>query len=100
MSASLSACVRSGVASLLLICLASAGHARSDARTLTCSQVQALLDSQGSAVLSTGPNSFDRYVSLGASCMVLELWQPVFIATKDSGQCRVYRCQRRRAPSR
>jgi hypothetical protein len=100
MLALLNACVRSGFASLLLISLASAGHARPDARTLTCSQVQALLDRQGAAVLSTGPNTFDRYVSLGASCMALELWQPVSIATKDSGQCQVYRCQRRRTPSR
>jgi hypothetical protein len=99
MSALLQACTRSGIAGLLLISAASFGHARPDARTLTCSQVQALLDKEGAAVVVTGPRTFDRYVSAQASCGGLEIQRPASIATKDTDQCQVHTCQRRSRPS-
>ncbi|RWO18229.1 hypothetical protein, partial [Mesorhizobium sp.] len=37
-------------------------QARPDTRAMTCQQTQALIQSQGSAVLTTGPNTYALYV--------------------------------------
>ncbi|MBZ9858475.1 hypothetical protein LB520_02115 [Mesorhizobium sp. CA12] len=43
--------------------------ARSDTRKMTCEQTQALIQSQHAAVLSTGPNTYHRYVrQFGNEC--------------------------------
>jgi hypothetical protein len=97
----LNKCARGGLAVLCVFALISAGHARPDARTMTCSQIQALLDREGAVVISTGPNTFDLFVSGQAGCSGTEVARATSIAASDTSQCQVYRCQSRiRGPRR
>jgi hypothetical protein len=101
MAAFLRASARAGVTGLLLLSAVSAGHARPDARTLTCAQVQALLQREGTAVISTGAHTFDRFASANASCGGLDRPLDAAISTKDTDRCPVYQCGRRiGSPSR
>ncbi len=81
------------VASVLLTTAAS-GQARPDARTMSCADVQALLARQGAAVITTGPNAFDRYVSNTGACNHIEFAETDFIATRDTARCQVRSCRR------
>jgi len=68
-------------------------HARPDTRTMSCEQTQALIQSNRSAVLTTGRNTFDRYVRpYGNECDWPEVPAVAFVPTRD-GQCLVHRCQ-------
>jgi hypothetical protein len=83
---------------LVVAVLASAislAYARPDARTMTCSQLQALLAQQGAATITTGQNTYDRYVSGGAACIGTEVARAAYVATSDTPQCQVYQCGRR-----
>ena len=67
--------------------------ARPDTRTMTCEQTQTLIQSHRSAVLTTGRNTYDRYVHpFGNECDWPEVPIAAAVPTRD-GQCRVYRCQ-------
>jgi len=91
---------RAGMVAALLVAAGSAAYARSDARTMTCSEIQALLQRDGSAVLTTGANTFDRYVSGQSACTGTEVARARSVAASD-GQCQVYRCENRiRGPRR
>jgi hypothetical protein len=90
---------RIGIVGALLFAASSAGYARSDARTLTCAAIQALLQRDGSAVLSTGANTYDRYVSGQSACIGTEVARARSISTSD-GQCQVFRCENRIRGSR
>ena len=69
----------------------SPAHARPDARTMSCAEVQALLARAGAATLTTGPHSYGRYVGPGA-CDGTGVAQSASIATKDTSQCAVATC--------
>ena len=57
--------------------------------TMTCSQAQGLVASQGAIVLNTSPTTYDRYVASGAYCGLGELPGPGWARTRDVAQCPV-----------
>jgi hypothetical protein len=68
---------------------------------LSCSRVQAILQSEGSAILRypSPRNSqltlYDLYASNTSHCLNGEVAKPAFVPTSDNSQCRVRRCQSR-----
>ncbi|NRC54709.1 hypothetical protein HK436_13990 [Mesorhizobium sediminum] len=66
---------------------------RPDARTMSCGQVHGLIDQRGSAVLTTGRYTYDRYVADRRFCMMEETVRTVSILTRDTDDCRVYLCE-------
>jgi hypothetical protein len=79
------------LAGLTFFTIVSLGSARPDARTMTCSEVQALIAREGSVTLSTGANTYDRYYAVGA-CDGTRVAKPATIATEDTGACQVHTC--------
>lgn len=76
-----------------LLCAASAAHARPDSRAMTCAETQALIKSDHAVVLTTGPDTYDRFVrQFGNECDWPEVPISTTVPAKD-GECRVYRCQ-------
>ncbi len=92
---SLKASALGTLAGVLVVASASLAQARPDARTLTCAQVQALLEREGAATISTGANTFERYVSSTASCPGTTVARRATVATSDTPQCEVRACERR-----
>ncbi|CAN7557269.1 hypothetical protein [Mesorhizobium caraganae] len=77
----------------IVIAAANFADARPDTRKMTCAQTQALIQSQHAAVLSTGPNTYDRYVrQFGNECDAPSLPMVEYVPASD-GQCMVYRCE-------
>ncbi|TGP27232.1 MULTISPECIES: hypothetical protein [unclassified Mesorhizobium] len=71
---------------------AGAADARPDTRTMTCTETQALFQGRHAAVLTTGPNTYDRFVSqFGNECDWPDV--PMSVAATRDGPCRVYRCE-------
>jgi len=67
--------------------------ARPDTRKMARAQTQALIQSQHAAVLSTGPNTYDRYVrQFGNECDAPAVPKARYVPASD-GQCKVYRCE-------
>ncbi|PLW75717.1 hypothetical protein [Cohaesibacter celericrescens] len=66
-----------------------------DSHSLTGSQVKQLVQEQGSVLLDTGPNLFDRYVANGSYCTLLgEHAEPAYVPTANSSSEFVgYTCQ-------
>ncbi|WP_299475367.1 hypothetical protein [uncultured Roseibium sp.] len=98
--------VRSGIA-LVPIAIAlflsgqsslQAQSARPDTRQLTCAQAQSLVKQRGSVVMTTGPSTFDRFISDVRYCLPeTNMMRPKFAATKDNPKCPVgNRCFRSR----
>lgn len=76
-----------------MLCNVSAAYARPDTRAMTCAQTQALIKSDHAAVLTTGPNTYDRFVrQFGNECDWPEVPVSTTVPTKD-GECRAYRCE-------
>ncbi len=68
-------------------------YARPDTRTMTCEATQRLVRSHHSAVLTTGRNTYDRFVrQFGNECDWPEVPAATSVPTRD-GQCRVYWCR-------
>lgn len=59
-----------------------AGHVNT--LDLTGSQVQQIVQDQGSVILDTGANTFDRYVANASFCLVGENAQAAYVPTADS----------------
>ncbi|WP_352590200.1 hypothetical protein [Mesorhizobium caraganae] len=60
---------------------------------MTCEETQRLIQSHHSAVLTTGRNTYDRYVrQFGNDCDWPEVPVAASAPTRD-GQCRVYWCR-------
>jgi hypothetical protein len=70
-------------------CVSTSAMAQSGSTTLTmtCAQARGIVSSQGSVVLHTGPNTFDRYVRDGSFCALQEVARPTWVRTSDSAQC-------------
>ncbi|MCV3209227.1 hypothetical protein OHD62_23870 [Mesorhizobium sp. YC-39] len=80
-------------AGAILFAATSMAYARPDTRTMTCEQTQLLIQSRHAAVLTTGPNTYDRYVrQFGNECDWPEVPIASYVRTRD-GQCLVHRCQ-------
>ncbi|WP_246677421.1 MULTISPECIES: hypothetical protein [unclassified Mesorhizobium] len=76
-----------------MLCAASVAYARPDTRAMTCAQTQALIKSDHAVVLTTGPDTYDRFVrQFGNECDWPEVPVSTTVPTKD-GECRVYRCE-------
>ena len=80
-----------GLAVVIVVSAVSSSEARPDARAMACAQVQALLAREHAVTLTTGPNTYGRYVAPG-SCDGTGLAQPATVATKDTSQCAVSTC--------
>lgn len=65
---------------------------RPDSRTMTCAQVQSMINQQGAVVMSTGQYTFDRYVSNRSFCQRGEVTRRDYVPTKDNNKCYVERC--------
>lgn len=71
----------------------SLAEARPDSRSMSCTQIQAMIQNRRAVVLTTGPNTYDRYVrQFGNECDWPEVPMSVSIPSRD-GACPVYRCQ-------
>lgn len=80
-------------AAAMMIAATNFANARPDTRKMTCAQTQALIQSQHEAVLSTGPNTYDRYVrQFGNECAAPSMPKVDHVPASD-GQCMVYRCE-------
>ncbi|MBZ9812572.1 hypothetical protein [Mesorhizobium sp. CA7] len=80
-------------AAAMLVAASNFADARSDTRKMPCEQTQALIQSQHAAALSTGPNTYDRYVrQFGNECDAPYAPMVDYVPTSD-GRCMVYRCE-------
>jgi len=60
---------------------------------LTCSQVQSMVRSQRSILLSTGKYTYDRYVISGTYCPYGDFAKNAYVQTRDRKSCRIgYTC--------
>jgi hypothetical protein len=76
----------------MIACAASAAYARPDTRAMTCAAAQALIRNRHAAVLTTGPDTYDRFVrQFGTECDWPEVPLSIPVPTRD-GECRLYRC--------
>ncbi|MFB9981231.1 hypothetical protein ACFSQQ_19560 [Mesorhizobium kowhaii] len=67
-------------------------EARPDTRTMSCQQLQQLIQSHRAVVLTTGPNTYDRYVrQFGNECDWPDVPMSAYVPTRD-GRCPVYKC--------
>lgn len=80
-------------AGAILFAATSMAYARTDTRTMTCEQTQLLIQSHHAVVLTTGRNTYDRYVrQFGNECDWPEVPTAAYVKTRD-GQCLVHRCE-------
>lgn len=81
------------LAGMAVCCATSVAEARPDTRTMSCEQLQQLIQSRHAVVLTTGPNTYDRYVrQFGNECDWPDVPMSAAVPTRD-GQCRVYHCE-------
>ncbi|WP_305987661.1 hypothetical protein [Roseibium sp. MMSF_3544] len=71
---------------------ADAQSGRPDSRAMSCAQVQSMVNQRGAVVLSTGRNTFDRYVANRSYCQHGEVARNDYVPSKDSRRCFVRRC--------
>ncbi|MEI9419205.1 hypothetical protein [Mesorhizobium sp. Cs1321R2N1] len=75
---------------LATTCLA---DARPDSRSMGCGEIRAMIQSHRAVVLTTGRNTYDRYVrQFGNECDWPEVPMPAYVPSRD-GDCPVYRCE-------
>ena len=60
---------------------------RPSAPALPCAEVARLVTTQGAVVLSTGAQTYDRYVSTRGFCPRSTYARPAYVATRDAPQC-------------
>jgi len=78
---------------MLLLTITDVAHARPDVRTMTCAQAKALVQQNGSVVMTTGKYTYERYVAGQAYCERPYVKRRAWIVTKDTSECLVgYRC--------
>jgi hypothetical protein len=71
-----------------------AAQERPNSLEMTCAQTAGIVASQGYAIIGTGPNVYDRYVSSRAYCTQTEINEPAFVATADQRRCFIgYTCK-------
>ncbi|RNJ47349.1 hypothetical protein B5V01_24765 [Mesorhizobium erdmanii] len=76
-----------------MLAATAAAEARPDSRGMSCTEIRAMIQSRRAVVLTTGPNTYDRYVrQFGNECDWPEVPMSAYIPTRD-GHCPVYRCE-------
>ena len=76
-----------------MMCTVSAAYARPDTRSMTCARTQALIKGDHAVVLTTGPDTYDRFVrQFGNECDWPEVPVSTTVPTRD-GECPVHRCE-------
>ena len=81
------------IAGAMVFAVTASAHARPDTRTMSCEQVRSLIQGHRAAVLTTGQNTYDRYVRpFGNECDWPEVPMSAYIPARD-GHCPVYRCE-------
>ncbi len=60
---------------------------RPNTTRMQCRAAAALVSGRGAVVLSTGLNTYDRYVRGDGFCLSDEVTQPAFVPTADNPQC-------------
>lgn len=69
------------------------GQGRPSTTVMTCAQASRLVASQGSIVLGTGGQTYDRFVRDRSFCEVTEITRPAFRPTRDNPACPIgYTC--------
>ena len=84
----------------LVVGLMTAGEAaaqRADTRSLTCRAAQDLIQQSGAVTLSTGANTFDRFVANSRACGIQGRATNTFVSTSDNPNCRLQTCRSRRS---
>ncbi len=80
------------IASSLLATSANA-QGRPDTRDMTCDQAKQLVRTNEGIVLSTGPRTYERYVSHVQYCQHNEVVRREWVPTKDNSKCQIgFRC--------
>ncbi|MCB5176616.1 hypothetical protein [Microvirga lenta] len=81
---------------LALAVMASASAVQAQPRPFTprmpCGQIQQTVFASGAVVLSTGANTYDRYVRDRSFCQINEFIEAAWVPAQDTPQCPVYRC--------
>ncbi|QPC92067.1 hypothetical protein [Mesorhizobium sp. INR15] len=76
----------------LILAATSLADARPDTRAMNCEQIQKMVQSRRAVVLTTGPNTYDRYVrQFGNECDWPEVPMSAYVQARD-GRCPLYRC--------
>ena len=85
------------IAFIVCSVVSSVAFARPDVANMTCSYAQALVESKGAIVLSTGgQHLYNRFVVHGGYCLMGEVTRPAWVSTRDSGGCLIgYTCEER-----
>ncbi|TIP06190.1 MAG: hypothetical protein E5X76_08135 [Mesorhizobium sp.] len=80
-------------AAAMIVAATDFADARPDTHTMTCAQTQALIQSRHAVVLTTGANTYERYVrQFGNECDAPYVPMVDYVPARD-GQCMVYRCE-------
>jgi hypothetical protein len=76
----------------ILLAATTLTEARPDTRTMSCQELRQLIQSHRAVVLTTGPNTYDRYVrQFGNECDWPQMPMSAYVQTRD-GRCPLYRC--------
>ncbi|TCT03316.1 hypothetical protein [Aquabacter spiritensis] len=57
--------------------------------TMTCAEAKAMVNNSTGIVLSTGPNTFNRYVKDIAYCAGAQVTKEQWVPTRDVAQCAI-----------
>ena len=72
----------------LFLALATTGaEARPDTRQMTCGEVNAAIQDAGSLVMTTGRNTYQRFVANRNWCDPWELTKPQYAPSADQARC-------------
>lgn len=97
-----------GLILVVLAVSATTAHAisRYETKQLSCSRIQAILKSEGTAILRhRSPRNpdivlYDTYVAKGGHCLTGGYSSSVTVPASDTKSCRVYRCNKKRGGGR
>ena len=79
-----------------LLASTSGSDARPSTTTMSCGQAAATVAKAGAIVLTTGANTYERFVATSAKCLQGEFTEPATAPTTDSESCPVgYVCKQR-----
>lgn len=81
---------RIAVSLIALIATTSAVAARPSTLGMSCQQAQNFVAAQGAVVMTTGPHTFQRFVTNPGYCMTAEWAEPALAPTKDTRNCPLF----------
>ena len=83
-------------ASIIGLVITAGAEARPDTRSMTCQQIQALIEDESVVVMDTGPRTYKRFVDHQGFCSVAEVVAKTWVDASD-GQCQLKECRIRRS---